>query len=51
MKTIVTVGNLIFQWNGLFYEMKVNDPARKLFLDMRHRQTMIQLNRHFIDIQ
>lgn len=50
MKTKITVNNHIFQWNGFFYETKEIDPVKRVFLDLRHRQTLIQLKKHFIDM-
>ncbi len=50
MKKKIVFDDFIVLWNGYFYEIKERDPVKRLFLDIRHKQTMIQLNRQFIDM-
>lgn len=50
MNKKIVFDDFVLLWNGSFYEIKERDPIKRLFLDMRHKQTMIQLNRRLIDM-
>ncbi|MFO8077758.1 MAG: hypothetical protein R6U21_03850 [Thermoplasmatota archaeon] len=50
MNKKLVIDDFVLFWNGSFYEIKERDPVNRLFLDMRHKQTMIQLSRYFIDM-
>ena len=50
MKKKIVLDDIVFLWNGSFYEMKERDPVNRLFLDIKHKQTLIQLNRYLIDM-
>jgi len=50
MNKKMVIDDFVLLWNGSFYEIKERDPVKRLFIDIRHKQTLIQLNRHFIDM-
>jgi len=50
MKQRVVFGDFCFHWNGSFYEMSERDPVKRVFLDMRHRLSLLEIKRYLIDI-
>jgi len=50
MKQRIVFGNFVFHWNGSFYEISEIDPVQRVFLDMRHRLSLLEIKRYLIDI-